>query len=58
MTNRSDPGLSTLAECVHASIGEGGEPETFAKVLARRVREESEADMGLAVFGPNPPENI
>ena len=58
MTNHSDAGLNTLAECVHASIGEGGEPETFAKVIARVVREESEADLGLAVYGPNPPENI
>ena len=33
-------------------------PEDFAKALAGRVREESGADLGLAVFGPNPPENI
>ena len=58
MTNRPDAGLITLAEGVHASVGEGGEPEDFAKALARRVREESEADLGLAVYGPNPPENI
>ncbi len=35
-----------------------GDAEGFAKSLARRVREESGADLGLAVFGPNPPENI
>ena len=58
MTNHSDAGLNTLAECVHASIGEGEGLENFAKALARRVREESEADLGLAVYGPNPPENI
>lgn len=58
MTNHSDAGLITLAEDVHAFIGEGGEPETFAKALARRVREESGADVGIAVYGPNPPENI
>ena len=34
------------------------DPESFAKALAGRVREESGADLGLAVFGPNPPENI
>ncbi len=39
-------------------VDESAGPERFAKVLARRVREESGADMGLAVFGPNPPENI
>ncbi|OGL61950.1 MAG: hypothetical protein A3J27_00070 [Candidatus Tectomicrobia bacterium RIFCSPLOWO2_12_FULL_69_37] len=32
--------------------------EDFAEALAVRVREESGADLGLAVFGPNPPENI
>lgn len=32
--------------------------EDVAEALARRVREESGADFGLAVFGPNPPENI
>ena len=39
-------------------MDEGGEPEAFAKVIARRVREEPEADLRLAVYGPNPPENI
>ena len=58
MTNYSDAGLITLAEGVHAFIGEGGEPEDFAKAIARIVREESEADLGLAVYGPNRPENI
>ena len=32
--------------------------EDFAEALAVRIREESGADFGLAVFGPNPPENI
>ncbi len=36
----------------------GGEAGSFARALAREVREQSGADMGLAVFGPNPPENI
>lgn len=58
MTNRSDAGLITLAEGVHASFGDGGGLENFAKAIARRVREEPEADLGVAVYGPNPPENI
>ena len=33
------------------------DPEAFTKTLARRIREESGADMGLALFGPHPPEN-
>ena len=39
-------------------VDEAEDPESFAKALARRIREESDADLGLAVFGPNPPENI
>lgn len=45
MTNRSDGGLNAFAGGVHASFGEGGEPGTFAKAIARRVREESVADL-------------
>ncbi len=32
--------------------------EDFAEGAARRIREASGADLGLAVFGPNPPENV
>lgn len=49
MTNRSDAKFITLAEGVHAFIGDGEGLEDFAKAIARRVREESEADLGLAL---------
>ena len=39
-------------------VDENEGPQDFTRTLARRVREESDADMGLAIFGPNPPENI
>lgn len=45
-----------LARMFGADAGE--EPGSFARALARKIREESGADLGLAVFGPNPPENI
>ena len=39
-------------------VDENEGPQDFTRTLARRVREESDANMGLAIFGPNPPENI
>ncbi|MED5579801.1 MAG: CinA family nicotinamide mononucleotide deamidase-related protein [Nitrospinota bacterium] len=34
------------------------EHSIIAESFARGVREKSDADLGLAIFGPNPPENI
>ncbi len=40
------------------SVKNGAYVAETADELAARIREESGADMGLAVVGPNPPENI
>ncbi len=47
-----------IGKILDFSIPSNIEDATLAESFARKVRENSDSDLGLAIFGPNPPENI
>ena len=47
-----------IGKILDFSIPSNIEDASLAESFARKVRENSDSDLGLAIFGPNPPENI
>ena len=47
-----------IGKILDFSVPSNIEDASLAESFARKVRENSDSDLGLAIFGPNPPENI